>query len=167
MKKYFFLFVLIFLSFNLFSLDYKNFLSVGFTAYGNSDENAVRFIDSYAPNISYEKLIFQDSDILGFSAEANLFVAPYNNDYSLSLNAICYFGKFEGLFVGVSPLSNINFGNLFLESPYLNYAIGIIVGFKANIKCVSFKSQLQNSVSFYDKKTPFKMVYSLSLGYMW
>lgn len=151
MKKYFFLFVLVFLSFNLFSLDYKNFLSVGFTAYGNSDENAVRFIDSYAPAISYERLIFQDSDILGFSAEANLFVAPYNNDYSFSLNAICYFGEFEGLFVGVSPFSNINFGNLFLESPYLNYGIGTFLGYKKNLNKTSFESKVAFSFPVYDK----------------
>lgn len=167
MKKYFLLFALFFLSFNLFSLDYRNSFSVGFSAYGDQKEDNLKLIDSYAPIISYERLIFQDNDAFGLVAEANLLVAPYNNDYSLSLNAICYLGEFEGLFVGISPLSNINFGNLFLESPYLNYAIGTIVGFRANIKHISLKSQVTYSVSFYDKQTPFKMVYVLSLGYMW
>lgn len=167
MKKYLLLFTLFFLSFNLFSLDYRNSFSAGFAAYGNLEDDKLKLIDSYAPIFSYERLFLLGSDSLSLAAEANLLVAPYNNDYSLSVNAICYLGEFEGLFIGISPLSNINFGNLFLDSPYLNYAIGMNVGFRKNIKRVSLKSQLSFSVSFYDKQTPFKMLYTLCLGYLW
>lgn len=95
------------------------------------------------------------------------FCLPSKFVYSFSLNVKFYVDNFSGFLVGFSPLSNINFWNLFLESPYLNYAIGTTVGFRANIKHISLKSQVTYSVSFYDKQTPFKMVYVLSLGYMW
>lgn len=99
--------------------------------------------------------------------EVTFLVDPPKNEYSLSVNFKAYTKQFEGLYFGFSHFSDVNFGNLFLESPYLNYAIGTIVGFRANIKHISLKSQVTYSVSFYDKQTPFKMVYVLSLGYMW
>ena len=61
--------------------------------------------------------------------ESSFFCLPSKCVYSFSLNVKFYVDNFSGFLVGISPLSNINFGNLFLESPYLNYAIGTIVGF--------------------------------------
>lgn len=145
----------------------ENSVSCGFVSYGEIHNDSTDSFFSNAPFFSYERLFktFNNSSSLG--GEVTFLVDPLKNEYSLSVNFKAYTKQFEGLYFGFSPFSDVNFGNLFLESPYLNYAIGTIVGFRANIKHISLKSQVTYSVSFYDKQTPFKMVYVLSLGYMW
>ncbi len=49
-----------------------------------------------------------------------------------------YAKEFEGLFFGFSPLSEINFANLFTQEPYLNFGIAQMIGFRANFNKIKF-----------------------------
>ena len=164
-KKHFLLLLLFFSSLNLFATE-KNSISCGIIAYKENYSNSSTYENFYNPCFSYERLIKSFTDYLSLSGEVNFLFVPSKNVYSFSANAKLYFGEFEGLFFGFSPLSEINFANLFTEEPYLNFGIGQMIGFRANFKRLSFESNITFSLPLYDKNSTFKTICAFSLGFL-
>lgn len=69
--------------------------------------------------------------------------------------------------LGYFPLSNINFGNLFLESPYLNYGTGTFWGYKKNLNKTSFELKVTFSFPIYDKKNSLKINFDVTIVFIW
>lgn len=165
-KKYFLLFIFInLLPFNLFATE-KNSISCGGVFYGKLylTENEPFF--STMPCFSYERLLKTFSNSSSLSSELSFLLNPFDRIYSFSANFKMYTKEFEGLFFGFSPLSEINFANLFTEEPYLNFGIGQMIGFRANFKRLSFESNITFSLPLYDKNSTFKTICAFSLGFL-
>lgn len=118
------------------------------------------------PCFSYERLLKTFSNFSSLSGELSFLLNPFNKIYSFSANFKMYTKEFEGLFFGFSPLSEINFANLFSQEPYLNFGIGQMIGFRANFKRLSFESNITFSLPLYDKNSSFKTICAFSLGFL-
>ena len=65
----------------------------------------------------------------------------------------------------ISNLRFLNFGNLFLENPYLNYAVGFMGGYNQPINDqLSFETKGELVFSLYDRLTKTKVKISACLG---
>lgn len=166
MKKYILFFVIIFFSLGLFAVENKNRIAAGFSIYCEGHSQNEDSSINYAPCFSYERQIpsFFKCDE---GIEASFFFLPSKYIYSFSLNVKFYIDDFSGLLVEFSPLSNINFGNLFLESPYLNYGIGTFLGYKKNLNKTSFESKVAFSFPVYDKGIRLKINFDVTIGLIW
>ena len=168
LKKYFLLFIFInLLPFNLFATE-KNSISCGGVFYGKLylTENEPFF--STMPCFSYERLLKTFSNSSSLSSELSFLLNPFDKIYSFSANFKMYTKEFEGLFFGFSPLSEINFANLFTEEPYLNFGIGQMIGMKGIVyEKFSLELKLVSVVPFFDKDTKFMGLFMASLGFLW
>lgn len=166
MKKFFIFITLLFSSLGLFAIENKNRFAGGLSIYceGHS-QNEDSFI-KYVPYFSYERQIPSIFDC-DEGLELSFFCLPSKSVYSFSLNVKFYVDNFSGLLVGFSPLSNINFGNLFLENPYLNYGIGTFVGYKMNLNKTNFESKVILTFPIYDKEISLKINLDVTVGLIW
>lgn len=85
--------------------------------------------------ISYEKTFF-DYKELSIGGEVEVLLSPFVNFYALNLNSFVEFdfgtevGKFRTY---VTPIAFMNFATLFTEKCYLNYNLGVGVGWQKEI----------------------------------
>ena len=133
----------------------------------------------YAPSFTYERILKEHA--YGFSTwEINVYANPFENNCSLSF-AVKFFlpdillpafmktdnaDKVMGWFVGLSPLSDVNFYNFFAAEPYLYYGVGCSLGWYFVIANVfDFEMELSMSLGIFDSPVFGKMNFSLSAGY--
>ena len=130
--------------------------------YDSQNIDSAKEADHLLVDYSYE-ILSHPLDYCNLSAEVNFSLNPFINVYSLSMNLKGYLGTdFSGLFLGFSPFSECNFGNLFLESPFLNYAVGFFAGYNKQLENnVNVESKGAVVFSVYDRLNPMKIKISL------
>ena len=167
MRKFSLLFpILLFSQLLLFAHENRtNFLLSAYLDERNTSSDKI--YDYILAGFSYEFLTkpFVNT-FCNFSIETAVNINPLVNVYSLSINVKGYLHEdFTGIFLGISPLSECNFGNLLLQNPYMNYAIGFIVGYNQAINTqLDFETKGEVIFSIYDMLTKTKLKVSVSLG---
>lgn len=162
------LFVLISLFSNFFLFAHENRANIVVSAYFDElNTYSDKIYDYILVGFSYEFLTKPFDELFcNLSIETTFNLNPLINVYSLSLSFKGYMQEnFTGFFFGISPLSELNFGNLFLENPYLNYAVGFMGGYNQPINDqLSFETKGELVFSLYDRLTKTKVKISACLG---
>ena len=118
-------------------------------------------------DFSYE-ILFSPIRFCNFSTELVFETNPFINNYSFSINLKEYLkDDFSGFFVGISPVSKINIGNLSANNGYLNYGLGFSFGFNKRINN-KFHFETEGNITFclYDKNNTMKVDLSTSIQYL-
>lgn len=147
-----------------FSFESRHRLSPGcyFCWVTNKNEENKLELKSYPlPFISYDFLLnpFEYAPVyLAFEASAG--INPVKNVYSISLNVKIYANEdYSGFFIGFSPLSHCNFGNL--KYHYLNYRMGLVAGYNVvHNKNWNFETIILLDYPIYDDNNHFFNAYA-------
>lgn len=165
-RKLIFLLVILF-STKVFAFDFENRISTGISLYfDNENINSSENYKFFLLDLSCE-FLFSPFKYCNLSAETNFEINPFSNNYSISLNIKEYLNDdFSGPFIGFSPISKINFGNLFSGDKYLNYGLGFSFGFNKEIN-EKFNFETEGIISFclFDKRNKMKVDLSTSVKY--
>ena len=168
MKKLFlYVFFILFNSILVFGLE--NRFSVGLSAYMDEINSKSKRIQDYILlDTSYEILTQPFNNLFAnISVEIDIGINPIIKVYEISLNIKGYIEKdYSGFFFGISPLCESNFGNLFLDNPFMNYAIGFLLGYNQYINSyLDFEVKGILGFSVYDKLNKIKTKVTTSICY--
>ena len=166
-KKSFCILITLFLS--IMAFGYENRISIGFSAYMDEvNSQSKRIQDFILFDTSYEVLLQPFETLFAnISLEFNFGLNPIVTVYEISINIKGYIeNDYSGFFFGISPLCESNFGNLFLDYPFINYAIGFLLGYNLSINSyLDFETEGILGFSVYDKLNKIKLKVTTSVCY--
>ncbi|MBO5117877.1 MAG: hypothetical protein J6C25_10265 [Treponema sp.] len=167
-KRKLIFFLVLFFSSCVFSNPILNRFSAGLSLYFDNENISSKEIHNFIlVDFSYE-ILFSPIRFCNFSTELVFETNPFINNYSFSINLKEYLkDDFSGFFVGISPVSKINIGNLSANNGYLNYGLGFSFGFNKRINN-KFHFETEGIITFclYDKNNTMKVDLSTSIQYL-
>lgn len=167
-KRKLIIFLVLFFSSCVFPNPILNRFSAGLSLYFDNENISSKEIHNFIlVDFSYE-ILFSPIRFCNFSTELVFETNPFINNYSFSINLKEYLkDDFSGFFVGISPASKINIGNLSANNGYLNYGLGFSFGFNKRIN-KKFHFETEGIITFclYDKNNTMKVDLSTSIQYL-
>lgn len=145
-----------------------NRVVLGFTATRSFlSEDAGQDFTVFSPSFTYERLfVCIPDDGTSLTGEITACINPFKKNYSLSLAVKAYMGgRMKGWYLGVAPLSDFNFYDLFAEKSRVRYGLGFVGG---GVLAISRNFDLEikaNWSVFFDTTVPLKIAVSWNFGY--